>query len=69
MKKEKGIDIPVSQEAINKVIESESKVRLGEFVNKLRNLQDEYKVEIYAVNQVQPNGEVIPTVKIIDKKV
>jgi len=28
MKKEKGIDVPVSQEAINKVIESESKVRL-----------------------------------------
>jgi len=63
----KVVNIPVDKEALDKSNENESKVRLGNFVQKLRELQAEFNVEIYAVNQAQQNGEVIPTVKIIDK--
>jgi hypothetical protein len=66
MKKEKAIKIPVDKEALEKTNENESKVRLQQFVQELRILQEKYKVEIFAVNQVQDNGEVIPTVKLID---
>lgn len=49
--------------------EVESKKRLREFAEKLNELQKEYFVTVYAVNQVQQNGEVIPIIKIMDKKV
>lgn len=62
----KVVNIPVDKEALEKTNENESKNRLQQFVQELRNLQEKYKVEIFAVNQVQDNGEVIPTVKLID---
>ncbi|MFA5072017.1 MAG: hypothetical protein WC511_06745 [Candidatus Pacearchaeota archaeon] len=61
MKKEKGIDIPVNKDI-------ESRMRLEKFAAELKQLQENYGIGIYAVNQVQQNGEVIPIVKLIDNK-
>lgn len=56
-KTEKTVNIPVGKS---------SEGKLQEFATKLQELQKQYNVNIYAANQTQQNGEVIPIVKIID---
>lgn len=58
MKKD-AVSIPIDKEV-------ESKKRLREFAEKLDELQKQYQVRMYPVNQAQQNGEVIPTIKIMD---
>jgi hypothetical protein len=61
MKKE---DVKKQEEAKK----SETQVLLQQFSKELSALQERFEVVIYAVNQVQENGEVLPTIKVLKKE-
>jgi len=56
----------VTQQAPPNGDQSEVQKRINDFLNEEEKLQKKYAVELYAVQVMQPNGEILSMIKVRD---